>query len=225
MQNMLDRFSIGIGDRFGHQGAAQLRALQIAENGGVRIAPVWNKSFREHSLIGTKPEMARIAADNAVKSTGWKGAYFVDADHVGLKNVDLFLEACDFFTIDVADSIGQPTDDASLEEFLRRWRRMNGNLTVPGVEEMFVVNDAVLKGIARRYLKAIKEAGEIYRIIRRRGLDGRNDGTAVAIGNALYPCGARRGKDSDTNDRSKVLGEVLEGSRLRWIGGTVCGGI
>lgn len=165
MQRWLDRFSIGVGDRFGHQGEAQLRALQIAGQAGVTITPVWNKSYREHSLIGTKPEMARAAAEEAVQAAGWKGPFFVDADHVGLKNVDLFLDACDFFTIDVADSIGQRASDDSLDAFVRRWGRMNGKLSVPGVPESFVVTDDVLRAIATKYLKAIQEAGEIYRHI------------------------------------------------------------
>jgi hypothetical protein len=165
MGRMLERFSIGVGDRFGHQCGAQLRALQIAEQAGVSITPVWNKSYREHSLIGTKPEMTRTAAEEAVRSSGWKGPYFVDADHVGLKNVDLFLEACDFFTIDVADSIGQHADEHSVEAFGRRWSGMKGKLNVPGVPESFDVTDVVLREIALKYLKAVQEAGEIYRHI------------------------------------------------------------
>ena len=42
----LGRFSIGIGDRFGRQGRAQLRALERAAASGAAVTPVWNKSFR-----------------------------------------------------------------------------------------------------------------------------------------------------------------------------------
>jgi hypothetical protein len=89
---ILEQYSIGIGDRFGHQGAAQLCALQQAERQGVTIVPVWNKSFREHSIVGTSPTDTRLAADNAVKERGWKNSYYVDADHIGLKNVDCFID-------------------------------------------------------------------------------------------------------------------------------------
>jgi len=103
----IERYSIGIGDRFGKEGAAQLRALQRAEGSGVPLVPVWNKSHREHLLIGTKPEDVRAEADSAVRAAGWKRPYYVDADHIGVKTVDAFLSSCDFFTLDVAETQGQ----------------------------------------------------------------------------------------------------------------------
>ena len=98
----LERYSLGIGDRFGREGQAQLRALDAARRRGVRITPVWNKSNREHTIIGTTPEDTRRSADAAVRAAGWTDAYYVDADHIGLATVDRFVGACDFFTIDVA---------------------------------------------------------------------------------------------------------------------------
>ncbi len=79
----LARFSIGIGDRFGHQGKAQLSALAEAKGRGCTIIPVWNKSYREHSIIHTDPKQVRREADAAVAALGWKDAYHVDADHIG----------------------------------------------------------------------------------------------------------------------------------------------
>ena len=52
----LEKYSIGIGDRFGREGQAQLRALETARRRGASITPVWNKSNREHKIIGTTPE-------------------------------------------------------------------------------------------------------------------------------------------------------------------------
>ena len=101
----LGKYSFGVGDRFGCQGKAQLNAIIKAKALGMKITPVWNKSFREHELIGSKPADTRQEANDAVTILGWKDAYFVDADHIGLKNVDFFLESSDFFTIDVADFI------------------------------------------------------------------------------------------------------------------------
>jgi len=98
---ILGKYSMGIGDRFGRQGRAQLAAVQKARERGVEIVPVWNKSHREHSIVGTSPADVRREADEAVEAGGWTEPYFVDADHVGLGNVDLFLEASDFFTLDV----------------------------------------------------------------------------------------------------------------------------
>jgi len=46
-------------------------------------SPVWNKSNREHTIIGSQPDDVRAEADAAVAALGWSGAYYVDADHVG----------------------------------------------------------------------------------------------------------------------------------------------
>lgn len=161
----IEKYSIGVGDRFGKEGVAQLGAIQQAERAGVVVAPVWNKSFREHSLIGTKPDDVRVEADDAVKRAGWKHGYYVDADHIGVKNVDGFLAASDFYTLDVADFIGHPPDDAALQAFVRDMAPFRGTLRIPGVDASFEVTDAVLEKIGRTYLYAVMEAGRTYRHI------------------------------------------------------------
>ena len=104
----ISKYSFGIGDRFAHEGVNQLKALIAAEKRfGVHFTPVWNKSNREHTIIGTEPASTRAEADAAVKALGYADAYFCDADHINLGNVDKFIDACDFFTIDVADYIGK----------------------------------------------------------------------------------------------------------------------
>ena len=104
----ISKYSFGIGDRFAHQGVNQLKALVAAEaKFGVHFTPVWNKSNREHTIVGTEPMSTRREADEAVKALGYRDAYFCDADHINLSNVDKFIDACDFFTIDVADFIGK----------------------------------------------------------------------------------------------------------------------
>src|SRR3974390_2134219 len=80
----LARFSLGVGDRFAQQGVAQLNAFQKAAAQGVEITPVWNKSHREHTIVGSQPEQTREEARAAVSDTGWRRPYFVDADHIGL---------------------------------------------------------------------------------------------------------------------------------------------
>lgn len=110
----IGKYSFGIGDRFAHEGVNQLKALiQAEEQFGVHFVPVWNKSNREHQIVGTEPMETRQEADAAVAALGYKDQYFVDADHINLNNVDRFIEASDFFTIDVADYIGK---SGSLEE-------------------------------------------------------------------------------------------------------------
>ena len=168
----LGKYSFGIGDRFGHQGKAQLAALLKAQAAGAEITPVWNKSHREHKIIGTEPGDVRNEADAAVAACGWQKPYFVDADHIGMANVDAFIEASDFFTLDVADFIGRPAAEADVEAFAGRHQRLIGTLEIAGIAEAFDVTETQLKAIAGRYLVAVQEAGKIYRhIVARKGAD------------------------------------------------------
>src|ERR1700728_2425401 len=114
----LPKFSIGVGDRFAHQAKAQLAACMLAQDAGVEVVPVWNKSNREHTIIGSEPVPQRAAADAAVKELGWKKPYFVDADHINLKTVGRFLDPSNFFTLDVADLIGQPAKPEDVSAFI-----------------------------------------------------------------------------------------------------------
>ena len=85
-----------MGDRFAHQAKAQLRACVLAANQGVEIVPVWNKSNREHIIIGSEPASVRAAADAAVRELGWKSTWHVDADHIRLETVDRFIAPLGF---------------------------------------------------------------------------------------------------------------------------------
>ena len=164
-QSDLGRYSIGIGDRFGREASAQLRALELARENGTSITPVWNKSYREHSIIGTKPADTRRAVDAAVQEMRWNDPYFMDADHINLKTVDLFVAYADFFTIDVADYIGGKAEAADEQAFLAAARKLPGRIDVPGLRAPVEVNDAILADIAHKYLLPVKEAGKIYRHI------------------------------------------------------------
>ena len=159
------KYSFGIGDRFCHQGKAQLAALIKAKERGVDITPVWNKSYREHTIIGTRPADTRTEADNAVAACGWGGPYFVDADHIGLKNVEDFIESSDFFTLDVADFIGKPADAGEAKDFVKKHNRYIGSLDVPGTDESFEISKEQAKAIADKYLLSVRQAGKIYRHI------------------------------------------------------------
>lgn len=152
----LGRFSLGMGDRFAQQGRAQLAACARALEAGVEVTPVWNKSHREHAIVSSSPGDVRREADAAVTALGWRGAYFVDADHIRLETVDAFLESSDFFTIDVADSIGRPADTAALEAFCADAGDCGGAFGL--------TRDAVGR-IANKFLAAIVEAARIYRRI------------------------------------------------------------
>ena len=116
----LPRFSFGVGDRFAHQAEPQLAAFERLAAAGVVVAPVWNKSNREHTFIGSEPASVRAAAAAAVAARRWPHPWFVDADHIRLETVDRFLDSSDFFTIDVADSIGRPAAAGEVAAFRAR---------------------------------------------------------------------------------------------------------
>jgi len=161
----LSKYSIGVGDRFGNEGKAQLDALIKAAECGVDITPVWNKSYREHKTIGSSPADTRRAADQAVKSKKWTNSYFVDADHIGLKTVDGFLHSSDFFTMDVADEIGKPVDEDLVQEFLHFCERFTQPFRISGIDDEISVSHKIVRELANQYLAGILEAERIYRHI------------------------------------------------------------
>jgi hypothetical protein len=161
----LGKFSFGLGDRFAHQGKAQLRACILATEQGAEVIPVWNKSNREHTFIGTEPSSLRAEADAAVKALGWKKPYHVDADHIRLETVDRFIPHSDFYTIDVADSIGKPADAASLKAFVDRHPELVGKIVIPHIDQPFQTTRDYVERIAGKFLLAVQDAGKIYRHI------------------------------------------------------------
>ena len=162
---ILSKYSFGIGDRFGHQGKAQLAAIIKAKQRGIDITPVWNKSNREHTIIGTQHTDTRREADEVVKACGWNEPYFVDADHIGLGNVDKFIESSDFFTLDVADFIGKPADKVNVESFIKKHKKYIGLLSIDGIDEPLKITEERIREITNKSLLAAKQAGKIYRHI------------------------------------------------------------
>jgi hypothetical protein len=162
---ILGKYSIGIGDRFGQQGNAQLKAVIEAGKSGIEIVPVWNKSNREHQIIGTDPNDVRLEADTATQKAGFRKPYFVDADHINLDTVDRFLESSDFFTIDVASYIGVNAEKAEIEDFVDSISRYNGKLVIPGLGIGMNYSRQQLLEITGNYLFAAKKAGHIYKKI------------------------------------------------------------
>jgi hypothetical protein len=161
----LGKYSFGMGDRFGRQGKAQLAAIIQAKKDGIDITPVWNKSYREHEIIGTHPKHVRLEADASVDTLQWEGAYFVDADHISMKTVDLFLEGSDFFTLDVADFINQPVDAIERDIFVQKNKNCIGEFALPGLDQiLFITKDDLFCG-ANKYLFAVQEAKRLYKHI------------------------------------------------------------
>jgi hypothetical protein len=168
----LERYSFGVGDRFARQAQAQLRACMLATEKGREVIPVWNKSNREHVIVGSDPATTRAAADAAVKQLGWDKAYHVDADHIRLDTVDRFVPHADFYTIDVADWIGKPANPDTIRSFVRKHAELVGDIVIPGIEEPFEIAAAQIERIAGKYLLAVQEAGRIYRHISREKIGG-----------------------------------------------------
>jgi tagaturonate epimerase len=166
----LERFSFGVGDRFAHQARAQLRAFQMLAKDGIDVAPVWNKSNREHTFIGSEPQSVFDAAQAAVKSLDWNKGWHVDADHIRLETVDRFMACSDFFTIDVADSIGKPAAAADVQAFVARHPELVGTVNISGVGAPFTTTRADVERVASKYLLAVQDAGKIYRhLVARKG--------------------------------------------------------
>ena len=161
----LGKISFGMGDRFAHQGKAQLRACVLATDLGADVVPVWNKSNREHTFIGTEPSSLRAEADAAVKALGWKKSYHVDADHIRLETVDRFIAPSDFFTIDVADTIGKPAPAADVKAFIDRHPELTGKLSIPHIDRPLEISRSEVERVANKFLLAVQDAGRIYRHI------------------------------------------------------------
>lgn len=158
------KYTFGVGDRFSHQGEAQLRAIVKANKAGVNVSPVWNKSNREHGYVKTGPDNVRAEADAAVKALGFDKPYFVDADHINLSTVAPYVKGSDFFTLDVAAFIGTESSKEAVDTFLASCEKYKGELKIPGVDPVHV-DDALLIEIARKFLAAIDQAAAIYKYL------------------------------------------------------------
>jgi hypothetical protein len=158
----LGKYSIGIGDRFSHQGVAQLRAIMKANQAGIDVSPVWNKSNREHIYVHSHPADVRQEANAAVAQLGYTGKYFVDADHINLKTVAPFVETADFFTLDVASFIGKESPYEDVHNFVDSCGKYLGDLVIPGIDHPFHVTSELLEKIAGKFLAATNHASEIY---------------------------------------------------------------
>ena len=160
----LEKYSFGMGDRFLHQGRAQLQAIVNAKDAGIDITPVWNKSDREHVIVGTEPISLREEADAAVAALGWDAPYRLDADHINLNTVERFIDCSDFFTLDVGDAIGEHASEEDIDAFVLSQSRYVGELDIPGAGSYQVSRDDI-RDVAATFLKAVQQAGAIYRYV------------------------------------------------------------
>ncbi len=159
------KYTFGVGDRFANGAHAQLAAFIEAKKLGIDITPVWNKSNREHNIIGSEPIQTRQAADKAVADLGWTGEYLLDADHINLSTVDRFVAPCDFFTLDVADDIGEAATPADVEAFIARHPELIGTVAIDGIAQPFQITREDVEKTANQFLKATQKAAAIYQHI------------------------------------------------------------
>jgi len=89
----------------------------------------------------------------------------VDADHINLHTVDGFLPSSDFFTLDVADYVGQPAEAGAREAFLKRRAVLVGSHRLPNLDDSVVIAREELERTADKFLGAMEEAGRIHRHI------------------------------------------------------------
>jgi tagaturonate epimerase len=171
----LAKYSVGVGDRFGLQAEAQLRACLLLAEQGVEVIPVWNKSNREHLLVGSAPADVLAAAAAAVAKLGWDKPWHVDADHIRLDTVDRFIAHSDFYTIDVADSIGRTASAGAGGAFAQRHPELSSGLSIAGIDGPLTITGPEVEQIAGKYLAAVREAGGIYRHI----AQARGEGTFI----------------------------------------------
>lgn len=164
----ISKFSFGIGDRFARQGIAQLKAFEKGLAAGSNITPVWNKSFREHKTVGSDHRSVREEADNAVRTLQWQHPYLVDADHITLGTVDGFIDYSDFFTIDVAEFIGQPAPENQIREFVNANTPYTGSLEIKGIESPFGISEDFIWHVGEQFLSAAAGAAKVYRHIQSR---------------------------------------------------------
>ncbi len=200
----LPKYTLGIGDRFAHQGKAQLTAFVKARQMGVEVAPVWNKSNREHNIVHSEPASVRDEADAAVKALGWDGPYFVDADHIGRQDGrPLHSPRATSSRSTWPISSASPRPRRTSRRSSPATNDTPASLRIPGIEQPLDVATDRIEAIARKYLFAVQEAGRIYRHIaankgvgriRDRSFDGRNRPAAIAGRVAVHPRGRWRRK-------------------------------
>ena len=143
-----------------------MKAILKARETGVEITPVWNKSHREHITVNSEPLSVREETDRAVKSLNYTGNYFVDADHITLEIVDQYIAVSNFFTIDVAQYIGESSELPEKNRFLEYVNKFQNKFDIPGISRDFDISTTSLHEIIDSFLFASKKASQVYQYIK-----------------------------------------------------------
>jgi hypothetical protein len=89
----------------------------------------------------------------------------VDADHIRLETVDRFIAPSDFFTIDVADTIGKPAAATDVQALVSRHPELAGKVSIPNIDHPLDMSLAEVERVANKFLLAVQDAGKIYQHI------------------------------------------------------------
>jgi len=174
-------YSFGVGDRFAHQAKAQLQALINAKEAGANVVPVWNKSHREHTTIGSEIASTEAAARAAVDALNWTDPWHVDADHINLDIVDHYIPTSDFYTIDVAKYIGNAAAADDVSAFVDRHPELVGEISITGIDETFQITTEEVTRVANHFLLAVQEAAKVYQHIKMERGDVDNFVTEISM--------------------------------------------
>ena len=79
--------------------------------------------------------------------------------------MDRFIAPSDFFTIDVADTIGKPAAAADVKAFVDRHPELAGKISIPHIDHPLDISRAEVERVANKFLLAVQDAGKIYRHI------------------------------------------------------------
>ena len=162
----LAKYSFGVGDRFAHQAGPNCgpacwlpsRASKSCRSGTNRIANT-RSSARSPTASAPRPTPR-------VRKLGWGKAYHVDADHIRLETVDGFSLRATFTRSTWPTRSANRPSRPQCRSFVERHPELaRPRLAVAGVAEPLDLSAPRSSAIAGKYLRAVQEAGRIYRHI------------------------------------------------------------
>ena len=200
-------------------------ASSLAE-AGVEVVPVWNKSNREHSFIGSEPASVLAAAQEAVAGARLEGRLACrcrphpPGDRGSLSSRTPISSPSMWPTPSAS-----PPRPADVAAFVERHPELIGTVAIPGIDRPFQITRAEVERIAGKFLLAVQDAGKIYRHIAekkgagaadRRSLDGRDRFAADAAGAAGHPRGHRGRRNSRRRPSRRNSPAALIKASITW---------
>ncbi len=82
-----------------------------------------------------------------------------------LETVDRFITPSDFFTIDVADSIGKSAAALDIQNFIELHPELIGKISMPFMDHPFEITRSEVERVTNKFLLAVQEAGKLFQHI------------------------------------------------------------